>query len=489
MSDGEYAKNLPLLSVVNNHIDGAVRWCTPSIHPRVPKVRGIYENDMSVSYHGLGNPSLDTGVFGEATKLAAKAYGSEHTLFSVNGSTGSNFIVLRALKHQLGEVNMLAQRNVHKSISVASEDYDINVTFLDPIYDDTLQVFIPNSIEEYAYALGAHPEINVVMITNPTYEGLSLNLPKLVRTLRKINKHIIIFVDEAWGAHFPFSAQLPVTAMEAGADVSVHSTHKLGSGLQQTSMIHWQGNRISSDHLMASYRSLMTTSPSYHLLASLDAARYFMETYGADEILNVLTLADYFRGELALIKDLHVVYEHEFLTGYDQISATDRTKVLVNVAGTGLSGFEIAHHLEEHHKVVVEKYEANNILFVTTFQNTRVEAALTAKYLRKSIRDLRQYKVSLRKFSFPIFPNKIVKKIPSHEVTMMKLADVNAEDTVGEVCGEDIVPYPPGIPLLVKGELIQSEHVAYLKAIRKTNGLLSVVMHDDALKKISIVTH
>lgn len=488
MNEREYEKRLPLLAVVNNRIDGVIRWCTPSIHPRVPQARGIYENDMSISYHALGNPALNTGVFGRATKLAAAAYGAMNTLFSVNGSSGSNFMLMRALKHQLGEVHVLAQRNVHKSIGVAAEDYGINVVYLEPKYDDTLQIFVPNPIEDFVAGLKANPKTNVVLVTNPTYEGLSLDLKKLVRSLKKINSDLIIYVDEAWGAHFPFSERLPESAMAAGADLAVHSVHKLGSGLQQTSLIHWQGNRIDSQCVRESYKALITTSPSFHLLASLDAARYFMETYGEVVVDELIETADSLRQELVGVNGIKVVFPQRLLEDYEQVADLDRTKVLINVAETGLSGCEIAHYLESEYKVVVEKYEAENILFIATFQNTVVEARQTAYLLAKAIDELKA-KAKRRQVRFPEFPREIVRKMPAHLILTQDCQVCELEKAIGKVVAEDVVPYPPGIPMIAKGEVVSREHVEYLKAIKKTDGLMSVVMVDQEIETLSVVSN
>lgn len=478
-------KDLPLLSVLNNEIDGIIRWCTPSIHPRVPAIRGVYETDISISYHSLGNPSLNTGIFLKAHKKAAKAYKAEHTLFSVNGSTGSNFIVLRSLKHQLGKIDMLAQRNIHKSISVAIEDYGINVEYLQPHYDNEFQIFIPNPIEEIISGLKAHPEINVLFVTNPTYEGLSLDLKKLVKEVRKVNHKIIIFVDEAWGSHFSFSEKLPHSAMEAGVDICVQSTHKQGSGLQQTSMIHWRGGRINKKYVMDSYKSIMTTSPSFHLLASLDAARYLMEKKGKQIIDDLVETSDLLRTELRKIKGVMVVDPNEITKKHKQVTAIDSTKVLANVEKTGILGFDIAHHLEKDHKVVVEKYEANNILFLCTFQNNKYEVNQTVESLKEVIKSLSKSKEK-QKINFPEFPTKIIRKIPSYLVNGSTFIS-KIEDSVGKVSGEDVVPYPPGIPLIVKGEVVQNEHVDYLFAIKKTKNLISVVMNDDNIKYLVIL--
>ncbi|HET9947140.1 MAG TPA: hypothetical protein VFQ63_03690, partial [Patescibacteria group bacterium] len=448
--------------------------------------RGVYGTDISISYHELGNPSLNTGVFAQATKKAAIAYKADHTRFSVNGSSGSNFIVLRALKHQLGVVNVLAQRNVHKSISLAAADYRININYLSPHYDNDLQIFIPNTIDEILQELKEHPETNVLLITNPTYEGLSLDLKRLVKEVRKVNDKIIIFIDEAWGAHFPFSAKLPVCAMEAGADICVQSTHKQGSGLQQTGMIHWKNGRIKKKYIEDSYKSLMTTSPSFHLLASLDGARYLMETKGEEIITGLLRVSQDLIEGLTGIQDVVVVEPSTIMKRYPQVHGIDRSKILVNVSKTGCAGFAIAHHLEKDYKIIVEKYEANNLLFLTTFQNNEYEVKQTLEGLKRTLEHLKGLNKK-EHIIFPEFPVKIKKRIASNELDGRETVIKSLEDAVGHVSGEDIVPYPPGIPLVMKGEEIQKVHIDYLESLKKTNGLISVVMSDDDIKSIVLI--
>lgn len=479
--------NIPLLNMLNHEVDGMIRWCTPSIHPQVQMVRGIYGNDISVSYHKIGNPSLDTGIFHKAHVLAAKAYKSDHTLFSVNGSTGSNFVVLRALKHQLKNIRLLAQRNIHKSIACAIEDYQIDVTYLQPHYSDDLQIFIPNSIDEIVEGLKTNPEINVLLITNPTYEGISLDLPELISRVRKVNTKVIIFIDEAWGAHFPFSKKMPICAMEAGADICVQSTHKQGSGLQQTSMIHWQGNRIQKKYLLSSYQSLISTSPSFHLLASLDAARYLMQTQGEEIIDKLITNSKLLMNGLGEIPGVKIVTHKDISLIYPQVKIMDLTKILVNIQATGLSGYTIAHHLETKYKVIVEKYEANNILFISTFQNSQYEVDQTVKYFKETIKTLKARNKKHQILNFPKFPD-IIQTVEASYTTFNKESTRRTlHDAIGKICAEDIVPYPPGIPLISKGEIIQPEHITYLTALRKYKGLVTVIMEDKKITKILTV--
>lgn len=477
---------MPILSAMNRDMYGVIRWCTPSIHPRVPKVNGIYDSDMSISYHSLGNPSLNTGIFKEATELAAKTYKSDYSLFCVNGSSGSNFIVLRTLSRQFSRVNMIASRNIHKSVSVAIEDYGINVNYLTPHYDEDFQIFIPNTIEEYEEAIISHPETNVVFISNPTYEGVSIDLPKLVKKVRSINPKIIIYVDEAWGSLFSFSDKLPVSAMQSGADICVQSTHKQGSGLQQTSLIHVKGTRIDREKLMNSYASLITTSPSFHLLASIDAARYLMDTQGSDIIDQLIRVADLLFKQLEELKELRVIHLADIIKKYPQVSSFDRTKILVNIKNTGLAGYEIAKKLEVDYKIILEKYEADNILFISTFQNTACDVDETTRRIKTCIETLPKGS-SLSKISFPSFPIKIEKALSSYEVIKLANKSVSFDKAVGCICAEDVVPYPPGIPLITRGEVIHKEHIDYLKAIKKLKGLISLIISNEKESKILVV--
>lgn len=473
---------MPLLSTFNTKINGSViQWCTPSIHLEVPRVHSIYENDISVSYHSLGNPCTNTGVFKEAHDLAARAYGSDHSLFSVNGTTGSNFIVLRALKHQLGKVKMLAQRNIHKSIVTAAEDYQIDVTYIQPRYNNTLQIFIPNTIEEIVAEV-KKVKPNVLLVTSPTYEGLSVYLPELVEKVRKVNDKTIIFIDEAWGAHFHFSEKLPTSAMAAGADICVQSTHKQGSGLQQTSMIHWHDGRIDGEAILDSYKALITTSPSYHLLASLDGARYFMEQRGSQVLGEAIELADVMRKKLNAIPQVHAYETRELIraAGAGKLQ-TDPTKILIHLEGC--SGVDLAGRLEHNHGIVVEKYESENILLIMKLQNHLEEINRTVDAIKTEVRQMKQGET----IKFPAFPTTINKNVPAFKAnSSIETIPLNTHAT-DRVLAENIVPYPPGIPLISKGEVFQASHLSYLRALKKTNGLITVIMNDETINSIQVV--
>lgn len=418
-----------------------IRWCTPSIHPDLPQVRDIYANDMSISFHGIGSPLADSGVFGEATALAAQAYGADHTLFCVQGTTTSNFMVLRTLKNQLGAVNMLGTRNAHMSIVTACNDYGINYIPIEPQYNQKLQTFVPNSVEQIIDGI-KHHKPNVLFLSNPTYEGNSLDLLEVIKAVRACDPRIIVYVDEGWGAHFSFSSLMPTSAMQAGADVCTQSTHKQGNSLQMNSMIHWNDGRVDKEEVLRSYRSLSTTSPSFHMLAALDATRAFMEERGEEIIADAAKLAGQFVRELKKVPHTEVSI------------SSDPTKIMIHFPHHDAP--LIAAELEKEN-IIPEKYEARNITLIVGFQSTFEHVEVTVKALQKAL-----HIVKPTDAKFPVFPIQIKRK----HMAITQSESISTDAAEGRICAEYVIPYPPGIPLLAPGEVIRKEHINYIKAVQ-----------------------
>lgn len=477
---------LSITHALNNHAREAIKWCTPSLDNSSSQVINPYESDVSVSYQLLGFPSEPSGIFKKAYDQAAKAYGADHTLFSVNGSTGSNFIVLRALSKQIPNLRILAQRNVHKSVIAACEDYSINLIFIPPRIDNILQIFSPNTISEILRSIKKTTP-QVLLITNPTYEGLVLDIKELIKKIRKEYPQLIIFIEEAWGSHLHFSKKLPISAMEAGADICVQSTHKQGGALQQTSMIHWKNGRINPQILKDSYRILSTSSPSYILLASLDAAREMMELRGNQVIDHILDISKKLSNEINLLPNFISITISDLQRRNSAVFDIDESKILVNITDTGLSGYQIAEILEKN-QIIIEAYNEYSLLFLIPFRATLKDIEQTIKILKtiKSVNGKGRKKSSKYKLRIPKNISKILELSDVAKLLSNQIEKVPLIKAKGRTSAENITPYPPGIPTTIKGEEFT------LKMIKYYTSLISypnshIVANDKSLETVLVV--
>src|SRR3954447_1379 len=274
----------PIVRVLNEDVRRYQRWCTPSILPGQERVEDFYASDVSISAGFFGTLVDHTGVFGEAERFAAAAQGADRTMFSVHGSSGSNWVVLRMLALERQDGLVLVARNIHHSMMNAIKAFDLDFRFLPAPYDARFEALLPPSVDDVVSALDRHPEALAVIYTSPTYEGLAGNTEEIVAAVHARSADCLVFVDEAWGGHLHFHGDLPCSAMAAGADICVQSTHKLAGGLQQTGLIHWREGRVDSELLEEAYREYVTTSPSYGLLASADAAVRALAANGTEAL-------------------------------------------------------------------------------------------------------------------------------------------------------------------------------------------------------------
>jgi arginine decarboxylase len=475
-----------LTHALNHVTHKAIRWCTPSLDLSAAQVINPYASDTSVSHESLGYPGDPSGIFKMIYDHAAKAYGAEHTLFSVNGTTGSNFMVLRALSKQIPNLRILSGRNIHKSIVVACEDYGINLIFLEPNIDQENQLFFPNSEQEILEGI-ARTKPQVLLLTNPTYEGMTLNLEKIISRARNEYPELIVFVDEAWGAHLHFSDELPTSAMQAGADICVQSTHKQGGSLQQSGMIHWNNGRIDTDLLLDSYRALGTTSPSYILLASLDAAREMMQKKGKKKIDHMLDLAEQLSDSIRTINGFSIVGTKEIQAGYPSVYDRDESKVIVNVSKVGLNGYEVARILERRFNIIVEECNVRTILFLVPFRATIQDVEYTVAALEK-ISQMKKKVGTTTDFNLKI-PVKIPRILEFSDVAKLlsnQIEQIPLINAVGRIAAEYITPFPPGIPVTIKGEELTKEIVDYYLALKGYPNV-HIVARDKTMETVWVV--
>ncbi len=478
----------PIVEFLNGEVGEYLRWCTPSVLPGAPRVEDVYGSDVSASLSIRGTLAENSGIFREAHERAARLYGADHTLFSVHGSTGSVYVVMRYLSLTYGTPLVVVARNAHISVLNACEDFGIRYRFIPVGYDPEYELFIPPTPDEVVETLRRYPEANAVLLSNPTYGGLSGRLRETVRAIREFDDEIPVIVDEAWGAHFMFSDRLPETAMEVGADVSIQSTHKQGGSLQQTGMIHWRDGRIDPEVMWEAYSGYTTTSPSYHLLASLDAARARLEERGREEVERVISLAGDLRSRLGEeVPGLGVLDPGEALERWgDRVGGVDLTKVQVALTGFGVTGFRLDLELQERMRVVPDTANYNSLLFVATFQlpgdaPERTARAVASLLSGRELEGEKRLLVPPIGVDPPRMEPYLLRRMPKRMVTQR----VPLDAAVGMISAENVVPYPPGIPILMRGHRVGREHVEYLRAVRDSGGVL--ICRDPGLRELEVL--
>ena len=397
------------------------------------------------------------GIVQEAQELAAEAFGAEQTWFLANGSTSGIVAAILATCNQGDKI--IASRNVHKSVISGLVLSGAMPIFVTPECDRNLATCIsPNTLKT---ALEQHPDAKAVMVVYPTYHGICGDLAAIATLAHQYN--IPLLVDEAHGAHFAFHPRLPPSALSLGADIAVQSTHKTLGAMTQASMLHLQGDRVCCDRITNALRLVQSTSPNHILLASLDAARHQMATQGEALLAAALNLAEEVRDRLSRIRDLSV---------FEPSQATiDRTRIAIDATSLGLTGFAADEILYDRLGVTAELPELQYLTFVLTFGNTREDCDRLVAAYQTLEQDRRQP---------PISPPSSLSPPSTHSPLSPREAYFAPTETVAfakagdRISAELVCPYPPGIPLLMPGEVISTAILDRLQQLRKLRTTIKI---------------
>jgi lysine decarboxylase len=397
------------------------------------------------------------GFIREAQELAAEAFGADATFFSVQGTSGAIMtMVLAATKP--GD-KILVPRNVHKSVLAAIIFSGAVPVFIYPEIDHDLGISHGISTEAVKKAIAQHPDAKALLVINPTYFGVCADLKQIVEIAHA--HHIPVLVDEAHGVHIHFHEKLPMSAMEAGADMAATSVHKLGGSMTQSSVLNVKEGLVSANHVQSILSMITTTSTSYLLLASLDAARRFLATEGHGQIERAINLADYAREKINAIPGLYSPGKEILKTSATY--ALDPTKLLISVKRLGMTGYEAESWLREHYRIEVELSDLYNILCIITPGDSRD----SINYLISALAEMAA--------SFGSDEGAGHKQIPVHVAEMPRLAlsprdafyaeteSVPFRESIGRIIAEFVMVYPPGIPIFTPGEIITAENLDFIE--------------------------
>ncbi|KOP81926.1 arginine decarboxylase [Bacillus sp. FJAT-21945] len=395
------------------------------------------------------------GIIKSAQDLAAEAFGADRTFFSVQGTSGAIMTMVMAVCGP-GE-KIIVPRNVHKSVMSAIVFSGATPIFIHPEIDKDLGISHGITTDSVAKALEQHPDAKGVLVINPTYFGISADLKKIVEIAHSYQ--VPVLVDEAHGVHIHFHDDLPLSAMQAGADLAATSVHKLGGSMTQSSILNMKGNLVSAKRVQSILSMLTTTSTSYLLLASLDVARKQLAINGKALIDQTISLAQSIRQQVNEIEHLYCVGEEilESKAAFDY----DPTKLIISVKELGLSGFDVEVWLREKYNIEVEMSDLYNILCIITPGDTKKEADILIQALKElsTERHSKTNKIEAQ----VLLPDIPVLALSPRDAFYAETELVPFDESEGRIIAEFIMVYPPGIPIFIPGEIITKDNLLYIK--------------------------
>lgn len=400
----------------------------------------------------LDNLCHPVSVIKEAEEIAAEAFGAAHAFFMVGGTTSSvQAMILSVVKR---DDKIILPRNVHRSVINSLILCGAVPVYINPETDDRLGISLGMKMEEVKAAIEKHSDAKAILINNPTYYGICSDLKGITELAHE--KGMKVLVDEAHGTHFYFGENMPITAMAAGADMASVSMHKSGGSLTQSSILLC-GKSVNADYVRQIINLTQTTSGSYLLLSSLDISRRNLALHGKQIFQRVMEMTAYAREEINRIGDYYA-YGSEIING-DSVFDFDITKLSINTLDLGLAGIEVYDLLRDEYDIQIEFGDLGNILAYVSVGDSDKNIERLIGALSEIRRIYSKDKMSLMKCEY-INPEVV---LPPQEAFYSEHASVPIDETIGCVCGEFVMCYPPGIPILAPGERITQAVVDYVK--------------------------
>jgi len=433
----------------------------------------VFTTDLSVSVRTLDSLMDPTGVIADAQQMAAKAFGARRTLFATNGTSTANKVILQTLVKP-GE-KLLLDRNAHKSIHHGVVLSGARPIYLDASVNRQWGIFGPVPRSTIEKAIAQHPDARLLALTSCTYDGLRYDLKPIVAAAHARN--IKVLIDEAWYSHARFHPDLRPTALEAGADYATQSAHKTLSAFSQGALIHVNDPNLDDHSFRENFNMHTSTSPMYGMIASLDVGRRQAVMEGYKLLQRTLTLAGELREQIDSTQVFHALTLEELLPKEvkgDGIRL-DPTKVTVDISACGLTVDELRDELFYRFNITVEKSTFNTITLLLTIGTTRSKCSRLYDALRHIALERRAPR---RLFHAPVLPPFTELRCLPRDAyystgELVGLLDENeqvSDRLVGRVCADQIVPYPPGIPVLVPGQLINRKAVEFLARTLRVQG-------------------
>jgi arginine decarboxylase len=453
----------------------------------------VFDADLSVSVPVLDSLMEPTGVILEAQKLAAKAFGARRTFFATNGTSTGNKVIFQTLIAP-GE-KLLLDRNCHKSVHHGVVLSGAHPVYLDSSVNKRYGIFGPIPQKTIMRAIEEHADAEALVLTSCTYDGLRYDLAPIIEAAHA--KGIKVVVDEAWYGFARFHPAFRPTALESGADYATQSTHKVLSAFSQASMIHVNDPDFNEHIFRENFNMHTSTSPQYSMIASLDVARKQAVMEGYKLLARTLSLSTELRHQIDSTGVFRALELEDLLPDEvrnDNIQL-DPTKVTVDISECGYTVDELQHELFERYNIQVEKSTFNTLSLLLTVGTTRSKVSRLYDALMRIARERRSARRLYRTPDIPGFTR--LKYLPRDAFYCggQALPILDEHDRInaalnGKVAADQLTPYPPGIPVLVPGQVITPEIMQYLAGLLRSHKRVELhgIVYDGYIPCVRVLT-
>ena len=449
-----------------------------TVNTDLPFDRDITEID------GFDNLHHPEGILKKAQETVAGVYGTRECYYSINGSTAALLAAVSAAVPRNGQI--LVARNCHKAVYHALYLRNLTPTYIYPQVDFKWWINGGISPDKVERALAENPEIQAVFITSPTYDGVVSDVEKIAEIAHSY--HIPLIVDEAHGAHFHFSNYFPTSAAELGADLVIQSFHKTLPSMTQTAVLHNCSDRVDSRLLRRFMGIYQSSSPSYILMASMDACMEKMVSDGNEMFRKFTKILEKARRRLAECRYIQLVLPKIGETG---IFDYDRSKLILSTRYCSLTGKELAKILLEKYHIQVEMESEHYVLALAAVGDREEGFERLCQAIEEIDREESQKKKEKKDFD----EDKTDKALYLPRNQLMSIADAmdsesevrKLEESIGKISAEFGYLYPPGIPLIVPGEQITGQFIRNMR-IYMEEGLYLQGLEDYTNETIRVVS-
>lgn len=438
---------------------------------KVPKkiLENLLKYDLT-EIEGFDNLHFPKEVIKKAQDMMAMAVSSKKSFFLVNGSTGGILASIYSVIRENDKI--IVARDCHRSVINALALCGGIAIFVKTSKIEGFGINTGVDIEDLEKCVDENKDAKAIFVTSPTFYGVCSNIDRISEISKKNN--MILIVDEAHGAHFPFSNKLPKSAVEVGADMVVQSAHKTLICPNQAAYLNINGHNVDEKRLVQALSMFQTTSPSYVLLLFLDYARAFLQAEGREYLENAIKYCDEFR-------DSFNGYDRFKVLSKDNLhkQTLDPTRIVLNTFKANITGYDMDKFLRKDYNIYAEMSDLQNVVFIVSL----VDDKENLNILERAIKAIC---VSDKK---PFDCLEFDTRIPDFGI---KIKDaLNADDeyvfltqSVGRICKYILTPYPPGIASICPGEIIDAKAVDFLKQVKLAGGSVDG-LNDDG--KIAVV--